>query len=183
MTRMKGLAASLGVAALMAVVAACGNGETPPSVDTISPTPQAATSGDQTTGPVTDVTQALSETEAPAKAGKIECHAAYRASVTVPIEREETITFTDSDAQQSISFADLDWHAQYGTGELDGERGLVLWVTATGQPDRLISQLYQLPLESGPQNQFRGGHGFTGLNYAYHPESGAELQYWCEAAE
>ena len=119
----------------------------------------------------------------PAKTGKIVCYAAYRASVTVPIEREETITFTDSDAQQSISFADLDWHAQYGTGELDGERGLVLWVTATVQPDRLISQLYQLPLESGPQNQFRGGHGFTGLNYAYHPESGAELQYWCEAAK
>ena len=118
--------------------------------------------------------------EAPAKAGKIVCHAAYRASVTVPIEREETITFTDSDAQQSISFADLDWHAQYGTGELDGERALLLWVTAAGQSDRLLSQLYQLPLESGPQNQFRGGHGFTGLNYAYHPASPAELQFWCE---
>ena len=180
MSRMKGLAAIFGAAVLMAVVAACSNGETPPSTDTISPTPQAATSGDQTAGPVTDVTQALSETEAPAKAGKIECHAAYRASVTVPIEREETITFTDSDARQSISFADLDWHAQYGTGELDGERALRLRVTAAGQPHQLISQLYQLSLESGPQNQFRGGHGFTGLNYTYHPASPAELQFWCE---
>ncbi|HUV93017.1 MAG TPA: hypothetical protein VMV80_08020 [Anaerolineales bacterium] len=36
-----------------------------------------------------------------------------------------------------------------------------------------------LPIDSGPQNQFIGGHGFTGLNYSYQPDSGAELQYWC----
>lgn len=131
-------------------------------------------------GLVTGCTNDASTGEAPAKASVIVCHAAYRASVTGPIEREETITFTDSDAQQSISFADLNWHAQYGTGELDGERALRLWVTAAGQPDKLISQLYQLPLESGPQNQFIGGHGFTGLNYVYHPASRAELQFWCE---
>ena len=132
-------------------------------------------------GLVAGCTNGSSPGEVPAKTGKIVCHAAYRASVTVLIEREETITFTDSDARQSISFADLDWHAQYGTGELDGERALRLWVTAAEQPDTLISQLYQLPLESGPQNQFLGGHGFTGLNYAYHPASPAELQFWCVA--
>ena len=118
--------------------------------------------------------------EAPANVAGIVCHTAYRTSVTVPIEREETITFTDSDAQQSIVFNDLDWHAQYSTGELDGERALRLWVTAIGQPDILTSQLYQLPLKSGPQDQFRGGHGFTGLSYAYHPASRSELQFWCE---
>ena len=130
-------------------------------------------------GLVAGCTNGSSSGEVLAKTGEIVCHAAYRASVTVPIEREETITFTDSDAQQSINFADLDWHAKYDTGELDGERALLLWVTAAGQPDRLLSQLYQLPLESGPQNQFRGWHGFTGLNYAYHPPSPAELQFWC----
>ncbi len=41
------------------------------------------------------------------------------------------------------------------------------------------STLYQLPPDSGPQNQFGGGHGFTGLNYSYAPDSTAELQYWC----
>jgi hypothetical protein len=45
----------------------------------------------------------------------------------------------------------------------------------------LHSTLYQLPLDSGPQNQFVGGHGFTGLNYSYAPGSTAELQFWCEA--
>jgi hypothetical protein len=173
---MKCLAAILGVALLMVVVAACGAEKTPAQ----SPEP-AEVAGGLAPQSAPSETQASKVTEAPAKAGKIVCHAAYRASVTVPIEREETITFTDSDAQQSISFADLDWHAQYRTGKLDGERGLVLWVTAAGQPDRLISQLYQLPLESGPQNQFIGSLGFTGLNYAYHPASSAELQYWCEA--
>lgn len=47
------------------------------------------------------------------------------------------------------------------------------------QTDRLIlSQLFQL----GPdlKDQFHGGHGFTGLNYVYHPKEECELQYWCE---
>ena len=36
--------------------------------------------------------------------------------------------------------------------------------------------LYQF--SSPPKNQFAGGHGFTGLHYVHHPESGAELQFW-----
>jgi pantothenate kinase-related protein Tda10 len=35
--------------------------------------------------------------------------------------------------------------------------------------------------DSDPQNQFVGGRGFTGLHYSYQPNSGAELQFWCEA--
>lgn len=40
----------------------------------------------------------------------------------------------------------------------------------------LLSQLFQLG--PGIRNQFHGGHGFTGLNYLYHPGSESELQFW-----
>ena len=128
------------------------------------------------------------ETAVP-KAETISCTAAYRASVTQGIEREETILFGDTDSEQSIAFTDMVFHAAYSAGEADNERNMRVWVTGGGETPALSeaetavyhSTLYQLPLNSGPQNQFVGGHGFTGLTYSYQPESGAELQFWCEA--
>jgi len=121
------------------------------------------------------------ETAPPAKASAIVCTAAYRSSVSAPIEREETLSFSDADAEQSLTFTDLVFHAAYTTGENDNERALRTWVTATADESFIYNvQLYQLPLDSGPDNQFVGGHGFTGLNYTYHPTSLAELQFWCE---
>lgn len=114
------------------------------------------------------------------KANEIVCHAAYRSSVGTGTEREEEIVLGDEDQDQTLSFAELEFHAQYSTGEFNGERALRLWVTEAGQADSLTTQLYQLPVEAGPVNQFIGGHGFTGLNYVYHA-TGAELQFWCQA--
>ncbi|MBE2224558.1 MAG: hypothetical protein IAF02_23670 [Anaerolineae bacterium] len=128
------------------------------------------------------------EMAASPKADTITCTAAYRADVTQPIEREESITFSDSDDEQSVAFTDMVFHAAYSTGKADNERALRLWVTNRMETPVLSeaevavyhSQLYQLPNDSGPQNQFVGGHGFTGLNYSYAPDSSAELQFWCE---
>jgi len=122
------------------------------------------------------------------KAETISCTAAYRASVAQDIEREETILFSGTDAEQSIAFTDMVFHAAYRAGEADNERNLRVWVTDVGEeraPSEAAvavyhSTLYQLPINSGPQNQFVGGHGFTGLTYSYQPDSGAELQFWCE---
>ena len=116
-----------------------------------------------------------------ARARATDFTAAYRSSVNGPIEREETITFTDVDAEQSLVFTDLIFHAAYATGNMDNERSLRTWVTAVDEAVIYNSQLYQLPLDSGPSNQFVGEHGFTGLNYSYHPDGSAELQFWCEA--
>lgn len=124
--------------------------------------------------------QGTGETAVP-RAASITCHAAYRSGVSVPIEREESFTLADEDSRQALAFADLVFQAQYSTGQVDNERALLLRVTEQGQEDPLTTQLYQLPPASGPQNQFVGGHGFTGLNYVYHPTSGAELQFWCTA--
>jgi hypothetical protein len=118
----------------------------------------------------------------PPRAGEIACYAVYRAGVDQPIESEERLVFTDSDASRTLTFDDLILNAEYSTGETDNERSLRLWVTEARDDSRVYqSNLYQLDPAGGPQNQFRGGHGFTGLTYGYHPESGAEIQYWCEA--
>ena len=115
------------------------------------------------------------------KAELITCHTAYRGDGGRPIEREDTLVFTDADEQQELSYQELVFHGQYSSGELDGERALRLWVTMSGKSEPVLVQLYQLQLGSGPQNQFVGGHGFSGLIYVTHPISGAELQFWCEA--
>ena len=128
------------------------------------------------------------ETAVP-KTETISCTAAYRGSVEQGIEREETILFSDTDSEQSIPFTDMIFHAAYSAGEADNERNLRIWVsgaspslnTSVGETAVYHATLYQLPINSGPQNQFVGGHGFTGLNYSYQPDSGAELQFWCEA--
>jgi hypothetical protein len=117
--------------------------------------------------------------QSPAKA--IVCNAAYRSAVTEPPGDVDSLRFDGDSEAQSLPYPHLELHGQYWSGEADNERALRLWVTPAGEEAVIVSQLFQLPLESGPANQFRGGHGFTGLNYAFDPASGAELQYWCEA--
>ena len=114
------------------------------------------------------------------KAEQIICHTAIRSSTSRPIEREDTLVFSDADERQELAYQDLVFSAQYDSGELDRERALRLAVTTVGDSEPILVQLYQLPMDSGPQNQFVGGHGFTGLGYVTHPAGEAELQFWCE---
>jgi hypothetical protein len=114
------------------------------------------------------------------RAETIVCTTAYRVSVTEPLTEEDQLRFEDEDSVQSLPYIYLELHGEYTAGRQDNERALRLWVTPTGTQDVIVSHLFQLSQDSGPTNQFVGGHGFTGLNYAYDPVSGAELQYWCE---
>jgi hypothetical protein len=43
-------------------------------------------------------------------------------------------------------------------------------------------QLFQFDPQNPLENQFIGGHGFTGLNYLFHPDSAAEMQFFCGVA-
>jgi len=115
------------------------------------------------------------------RAAAIVCSTAYRISQTESLTEVDTLRLPDQDSTESKPYVYLELHAQYTSGQTDGERSLRLWVTPTGQEDVIVSHIYQLPQDAGPANQFRGGHGFTGLNYANDPVSGAELQYWCAA--
>lgn len=69
--------------------------------------------------------------------------------------------------------------AHYQDDQFEG-RTLVIAVNAVDTERQLNGQLYQMDRQQGTRNQFVGGHGFTGLAYVYHPESQAELQYFCD---
>ena len=112
----------------------------------------------------------------------IDCLVAYRPSVSVGFEREETVSLSAATPAQTLSFTDLVFHAQYWPGnQPPNEHGLRLWVTPADREKELVSQLYQFSLIDSVRNQFLGNHGFTGLSYVYHPESRAELQYTCKS--
>ena len=113
------------------------------------------------------------------------CHAAYRDSVERGIQREETVELEPA-SDDTIPFPDASIGFQYSFDE--GE-GAALVTTVTTREGREFHQtLYQLggggagdDLQLVELNSFLGGHGFTGLNYAYPPGSDAEVQYWCAA--
>ena len=121
------------------------------------------------------------ETAVSSPAETIKCTAAYRSSVELGIEREETVTFTGVDDEQSAIFDEMMFHAAYDAAGADNEHSLRVWVTDAADTAVYHATLYQFPTDSGPQNQFVGGHGFTGLHYSYVPDSTAELQFWCAA--
>ncbi|MCX8214005.1 MAG: hypothetical protein OTJ97_05775 [SAR202 cluster bacterium] len=52
-------------------------------------------------------------------------------------------------------------------------------VSSIEEDREVTSQLYQMSKTEPPENEFHGEHGFTGLSYAYHPNSLSELHYWC----
>ncbi len=110
----------------------------------------------------------------------IECHTAYRSSVTVEIEHEQTLVLSSTESTKSAEFEDLRFRATYFDGEFSGEgRFLKVYVSSIDDDREVSSQLYQMSKTELPKNEFHGGHGFTGLSYAYHPTSPSELQYWC----
>jgi len=119
----------------------------------------------------------------PAFSPAITCHTAYRAGVGVPIGGEDVFVLAQPGAQNRAVYKDLELLALYSSGEGEGGRALALRVTPVGSDQPLTAQLYQFAPGVAPQNEFLGGHGFTGLGYAYHPASGAELQYWCTAGQ
>lgn len=116
------------------------------------------------------------------RAGVIECSTAYRVSTSDELTGTDSVRFVDEQSTaQSVPYTHLEFHAEYRPGFDDNERSLRVWVTPTASDQILAVQLYQLPTEEGPVDQFVGGHGFTGLTYVSDPVSGAELQYWCAA--
>jgi len=114
-----------------------------------------------------------------ARPSAIVCSAAYRVAQTEPLTEVDSLRLDDADGTQSLPYIYLELHAAYSDGRSDGERALRVWVTRTAEAEPLVTHLYQLAEAEGPQNQFLGDHGFTGLMYAFDPVSGAELQYWC----
>lgn len=109
----------------------------------------------------------------------ITCHLFYRDSQAVPPGPETTLILKQHGDRESASFEMMEFSVRYLDDQFEG-RSLFIAVNDADGGQQLSGQLYQMDRQQGTQNQFQGGHGFTGLAYIYHPDTGAELQYFCE---
>ena len=74
------------------------------------------------------------------------------------------------------------FEAFYQDDEFEG-RALSIVVVDLETGQEILRQLYQFDPQNPVENMFIGGHGFTGLNYVFHPGSNAEMQYFCSVSE
>jgi hypothetical protein len=110
--------------------------------------------------------------------GAFVCELAVRPNLSTRPELRTRITLSGAE-RRSASLGGFRFEAGYGEDRYEGRSfATSVYLEATG---KLIERsLFELAAR-GPVNQFIGGHGFTGLHYLYGP-SGAELQYYCNAA-
>lgn len=119
------------------------------------------------------------------EAGAVRCTLFYRASNEVTddtepgdLEFEEQVLELGPGEQGSANLAGVTLSLSYNLSEQEPDT-LLLEVTA-GET-ALLRTLYQLIDQKLPQNQFAGGHGFTGLMYFTHPSQGGDYQAICES--
>ena len=111
----------------------------------------------------------------------VECSISHREQDSSTFSTE-VLTLSSAAPEASADLGDLRFEGTYFSGEGSGEgRSLRVSVLEGESGAELASQLYQMSKTEPPKNEFIGGHGFTGLAYAFHPTSRTELQYWCVA--
>jgi len=112
----------------------------------------------------------------------IKCETLYRSSTVSadePLNESAVFELRCDENKYLETYQDMAIMAQYYHDEYEG-RSMQVSISDTVSGRQLASFLYQFPFDEQPVNQFVGGHGFTGLAYIYHPESPAELQFFCE---
>jgi hypothetical protein len=117
---------------------------------------------------------------APSTSGNhaIVCEVFYRGISGGPLETAPEIRFSNGNDQHTHTFDQLTFSAIYQDDEFEG-RALSIVITNSDGGTEISRQLYQFDPQNPVENQFIGGHGFTGLNYVFLPESAAEIQYFC----
>ena len=105
------------------------------------------------------------------------CEVFYRPDAGQSLEAAPQITL-DGNAPWEHEFADMFFEAWYQDDRFEG-RALSIVVSVLETGAEITRQLYQFDPQNPLQNQFIGGHGFTGLIYIFHPDSNAEMQYFC----
>ena len=111
----------------------------------------------------------------------IACEVYYRASDAVPIQDSAKLTLRPKTARgpQSASFKHFTLVAQYQSANGSESSAVKISVRISGRNRELLTHLYPPDGRNKLTNLFPT-HGFSGLGYVYHPDSGAELQYFCE---
>ena len=108
----------------------------------------------------------------------IVCEVFYRPTPGGGLEAAPQITFSEGNDQKRQEFEDMSFEARFQDDQFEG-RALSIAVTNLNTGAEISRQLYQFDPQNPLENQFVGGHGFTGLNYVFHPDLSAEMQYFC----
>ncbi len=117
--------------------------------------------------------------EAPTSSeGTIVCEVFYRSSAVGSLEAAPLITFSEGSDLKVLEFDTTVFEAQLQEDDYEG-RALRIAITDLASGDEITRQLYQFDTQNPVENQFVGGHGFTGLNYIFQPDSSAEMQFFC----
>jgi hypothetical protein len=105
------------------------------------------------------------------------CETFYRPGPGQPLATAPPISL-EGNQRRGETFAAMAFEAFYQEDEFEGRAlSVVVMDLETGR--EISRQLYQFDPQNPPENQFIGGHGFTGLNYVFQSGSNAELQYFC----
>jgi hypothetical protein len=112
----------------------------------------------------------------------ITCHTQYRPdeeNLRGASERSLTVERADdiSPRPQALEFATLMLEVAYQGDAPEGRNVTVVVTTPDGEP--VVRDLYQFTDGTELNNEFAGGHGFTGLQYVFH--EGSSLQVWCDS--
>jgi hypothetical protein len=118
---------------------------------------------------------------APAAAASIApafvCRAFLRPTPQARIEPLDEIRMSEP-GDRSVSLGGFRFRVLYSNDRYEGAAiGTYVYSGPGDQP--VEHTLFQFDPDEGLVDQFRGGHGFTGLHYVDPPGSAAELQYFC----
>ena len=111
----------------------------------------------------------------------ITCRAFARPDVETSTMQARTVKLGPQGGDRSVTLGDFRLRARFVSDEFEG-KALDVYVYPKGERDPITQGKYQFDDLDPPANQFIGGHGFTGLIYAMHPETDAELQYFCKGS-
>ena len=119
-------------------------------------------------------------------AGQVRCSFYYRASNEFSggtpqgneVDFEERTLDVAPNGDDSATLGALTLSVGYDDDEFEGA---AVYVGVEAGDTRLFRSLYQLRHRELPENQFVGGHGFTGLIYLTHPSEGGDYQLICES--
>jgi len=123
-------------------------------------------------------TPEITSEASPSGDSTIICEVFYRPGAGVGLEAAPEISFTEGNELKIHEFETMVFEAQFQDDEYEG-RALSIAVTNLDSGNEITRQLYQFDPQNPVENQFIGGHGFTGLNYVFQPDSSAEMQYFC----
>lgn len=111
--------------------------------------------------------------------GSINCNVFYRAASGEALSEAPTMTLSMDGDLEFIQFENLEFRVQAFADQFEGQ-SLSISITDLDSRAELNRHLYQLDQSKGLVNQFIGGHGFTGLNYVFHPNGESEMQFFCD---